>query len=57
MLDVAKHFRVKATRAKEILAEVESAARQWRSEAKRAGILRAEQDRMASAFRIADRRG
>jgi serine/threonine-protein kinase HipA len=57
VLDVAKHFRVKATRAKEILDEVESAVRQWRGEAKRAGILRAGQDRMADAFRIADRRG
>lgn len=57
VLDVAKHFRVKAIRAKEILDEVESAVRQWRGEAKRAGILRAEQDRMAGAFRIADRRG
>jgi serine/threonine-protein kinase HipA len=57
VLDVAKHFRVKAKRAKKILDEVESAVRQWRGEAKRAGILRTEQYRMAGAFRIADRRG
>jgi serine/threonine-protein kinase HipA len=54
VLDVAKHFRVKAARAKEIVGEVETAVGQWRAEAKRAGILRAEQDRMASAFRLAD---
>ena len=54
VLDVAKHFRVKAARAKEIVGEVETAVEQWRAEAKRAGILRAEQDRMASAFRLAD---
>jgi hypothetical protein len=54
VLDVAKHFRVKAARAKEIVGEVETAVGQWRVEAKRAGILRAEQDRMARAFRLAD---
>jgi serine/threonine-protein kinase HipA len=55
VLDVAKHFRVKAGRAKEIVGEVETAVGQWRAEAKRAGILRAEQDRMANAFRFANR--
>jgi hypothetical protein len=45
---------VKAARAKEIVGEVETAVGQWRVEAKRLGILRAEQDRMASAFRVAD---
>jgi serine/threonine-protein kinase HipA len=32
-LDVAKHFRVKAARAKKIVGEVRAAARQWRAEA------------------------
>jgi hypothetical protein len=54
VLDVAKHFRVKAARARAIVDEVQVAARQWRTEAKRAGIVRAEQDGMASAFRLAD---
>jgi hypothetical protein len=57
VLDVAKHFRVKAARAKEIVSDVETAVGQWRAEAKRAGILRAEQDRMASAFRLISDRG
>ncbi len=54
-LDVAKHFRLTATRAKAIVAEVATAARAWRAEAKGAGIPRTEQDRMADAFRVADR--
>jgi serine/threonine-protein kinase HipA len=53
-LDVAKHFRVTAARAKEIVGEVTSAVRGWRAAAKRAGIPRAEQDRMANAFRVAE---
>jgi serine/threonine-protein kinase HipA len=53
-LDVAKHFRVKVSRAKEIVGEVKTAVGGWRTEARRAGIARGEQDRMASAFRIAD---
>jgi serine/threonine-protein kinase HipA len=53
VLDVAKHFRVKTKRTKEILDEVSTAVRDWRNEAKRAGISRAGQDRMATAFRIA----
>lgn len=51
---VAKHFRVKARRAEEILGEVLASVRTWREEAKRARISRAAQDRMAHAFRIAD---
>ncbi len=53
-LDVATHFRVKAARAKEIVGEVKTAVRAWRAEAKRVGILRSEQDRMASAFRLVE---
>jgi serine/threonine-protein kinase HipA len=53
-LDVAVHFRVKPARAKVIIHEVTTAVRGWRREAKRAGISRAEQDRMADAFRVAD---
>lgn len=54
VLDVAKHFRVKPTAAKAIVADVTKAVRGWRAEAKRLGIGRAEQDRMARAFRVAD---
>lgn len=54
VLDVAKHFRVKPTTAKTILGEVTKAVQGWCAEAKKAGITRAEQDRMANAFRIAD---
>jgi serine/threonine-protein kinase HipA len=53
-LDVAKHFRLKAARAREIVGEVGAAVGQWRAEAKRTGLSRAEQDRMASAFRLVD---
>jgi serine/threonine-protein kinase HipA len=52
--DVAKHFRVKAARADEIVREVTSAVRGWRAVATSAGISRAEQERMADAFRVAD---
>ncbi|MBI5531588.1 MAG: HipA domain-containing protein [Deltaproteobacteria bacterium] len=54
VLSVATHFRVKATRANAIVEEVKSAVRPWRAEAKRARLSRAEQDRMAAAFRVAD---
>ena len=54
VLDVAQHFRVKSAAAKTIIGDVRKAARGWRTEAKKAGIARAEQDRMANAFRIAD---
>ena len=56
VLDIAKHFRVQARRATKIANEVRDAVREWRTEAKRAGITRAEQDRMTNAFRIADKR-
>jgi hypothetical protein len=39
---------------KEAPLDRETAVGQWRGEAKRAGILRAVQERMASAFRLAD---
>ncbi|MGH7283869.1 MAG: type II toxin-antitoxin system HipA family toxin [Polyangiaceae bacterium] len=51
--DVAKHFRVKPKRSEEIIGEVVTAVRTWRSEAKKTKLSRAEQDRMASAFRLA----
>lgn len=54
VLDVSKHFRVKPVAAKAIVDEVTKAVRGWPAEAKKAGITRAEQDRMATAFRIAD---
>lgn len=54
VLDVAKHFRVKSTAAKSIMGEVTKAVQGWRAEAQKAGIARAEQDRMANAFRVAD---
>lgn len=41
-------------RAKEIVGEVKSVVRTWRTEAKRVDIARAEQNRMATAFRLAD---
>jgi len=53
--DVAKHFRVKKTRADQIIEDVISVVRDWRTEATRARIPRAEQDRMAAAFRVTDR--
>ncbi len=52
VLDVAEHFRVKPKRAKQIIGEVRSATQTWRKEAKRMELSKAEQDRMASAFRI-----
>lgn len=50
--DVAKHFRVKPKRGEQIIGEVVRAVSTWRSEAKKARLSRAEQDRMASAFRL-----
>lgn len=51
--DVAESFRVKPRRAGAVVAEVVKAVRGWSAEAKRAKLSRAEQDRMASAFRVA----
>ena len=55
--DVAKFFRLDARRADAILGEVIAAVRGWRQEAKAARLSRAEQDRMAPAFRVAERAG
>ncbi|MBA3464988.1 MAG: HipA domain-containing protein [Deltaproteobacteria bacterium] len=52
--DVAKDFRVKPKRAEAIIAEVVEVVRDWRSEAKKASLSRAEQDRMAPAFQLVD---
>jgi serine/threonine-protein kinase HipA len=52
--EVAVHFRVKPKRAAEVIGAVVGAVRGWRAEAKRATLTRAEQDRMAPAFRVAD---
>jgi hypothetical protein len=51
--EVAEHFRVKAARAKAIIAEVRAAVATWPAEAKRAKLPRTEQERMAPAFRLA----
>ncbi len=53
-LSVAPHFRVKAPKAKLIAGEVKAAVRRWRTEAKKVGLSRAAQDRMAPAFRVAE---
>lgn len=52
--DVAKFFRVDARRANAIIADVVKEVRTWRAHAKAAGISRAEQDRMAPAFAVAE---
>jgi serine/threonine-protein kinase HipA len=51
--DVAKHFRLKPARADEIIAEVRTVVATWRAVARKAKLSRAEQDRMANAFRLA----
>jgi len=53
-LDVAKYFRLKAPAARAVVGEMATAVRDWKKAAKVAGLSRAEQDRMAPAFRIAD---
>jgi serine/threonine-protein kinase HipA len=55
--DVAKLFRLKPKRASEVIAEVLAAVRGWRAEAKKAGVSRADQDRMVTAFHVAERAG
>ncbi len=52
---VASHFRLKPTRANEVLDEVVTAVRAWRQEASAAGIARAQQEAMANAFRLVER--
>jgi hypothetical protein len=51
---VARPLRVKPRRADEIIDEIVGAVRTWRTEAKRARITKAEQDRMANAFSVLD---
>lgn len=51
--DVAKLFRLKPKQANDIIADVVTTVRGWRVEAKKAGLSRADQDRMANAFQVA----
>ncbi len=53
--EVAKYFRIKAPRAEQILGEVVAAVRDWRAAATSLGIPASEQNRMARAFRLAER--
>jgi serine/threonine-protein kinase HipA len=53
--EVARHFGVKAKEADTIIAEVRDVVAGWPTIAKRVKIPRAEQDRMANAFRLASR--
>jgi serine/threonine-protein kinase HipA len=55
--EVASYFRLDSRRADAIIGEVVAAVRDWRKEAKAVGISRAEQDRMADAFRVAEEAG
>jgi serine/threonine-protein kinase HipA len=52
--DVARFFRVDLKRADAIIAQVVRGVLTWRAHAKAAGISRAEQDRMAPAFAVAE---
>jgi serine/threonine-protein kinase HipA len=52
--EVAKYFRVSKPRADLIIDETLGVVRGWRREAKAAGISRAEQERLAPAFRVAE---
>lgn len=52
--DVARLFRLTAKRANEIIAEVVAAVGGWRVEAKKQGLSRSAQDRMATAFQVAE---
>ena len=49
-LSVIADFRITKNRAIEIIKEVASAVQQWRKIAKKFGLIKKEQDRMASAF-------
>lgn len=55
--EVASYFRLDPRRADAIIGEVVGVVRDWRKEAKAAGISRADQDRMADAFRVAEESG
>ena len=50
LLDVAEHFRLGVEEAEAIVSEVAAATGDWRSVAEKAGIGRAEVERMAPAF-------
>ena len=50
--EVANRFRVATKRADEIIGEVRKAVRGWRDEARALKLPRAEQDRLARAFRV-----
>lgn len=52
--EVSKYFRVKSDRADEIIQEVVNVVSKWRNEADLLGISVGEQNRMASAFKVAD---
>ena len=49
-LSVIDDFRIKKTRAQEIIREVATAVSDWRSVATQFGLSKKEADRMASAF-------
>lgn len=52
---VAEFFRLKPGRAETIVHEVVAAVKTWKREAMASGIPRAQQERMANAFRLVDR--
>jgi len=54
---VAPVFRIKNTRANEIVSDVSEAVRQWRPVATRHGLSRVAQDRMRRAFRLVEPSG
>ena len=54
-MDVSEFFRLKENRAAEILEDVKSAVRSWRSVATKYGISRSEQELKAIAFQRAER--
>lgn len=51
--DTARRFRIAPRKADEIIAEVVGVVRNWRAVAEQAQLSRAEQERMAPAFRLA----
>lgn len=53
-LSVAPMFRVKTTRAKQIVTEVTTAVKGWRSAAATHGLSRVAQDRVSRAFRVVE---
>jgi serine/threonine-protein kinase HipA len=54
-MDVSEYFRLRENRAAEILEDVKSAVRSWRSVATKYGISRSEQELKAIAFQRAER--